>query len=87
MTTGNAPGIKEFKQNSLEKKCYALAEELSQFLPVRNDRYRLAYNLVKFKSGEGDAPEIIIKTNKFTVAEISKEELASIIDDKLQYVI
>jgi hypothetical protein len=75
MTTLPPPSTKQFPADSLEKKCYNIAESLKEYIPVMNDRNRLGFNLYKFMKGEGDAPEIIIPNAKIKFEGINKEEL------------
>ncbi len=75
-----APATKEFSAESLEKKVYNVIEQFSTYIPVINDRYRLGYNLVKYKQGVGDAPAIAVKSAKLNLTGISEKELA----EKLQ---
>ena len=83
MTTLPPPNTNFFPENSLEKKCYNIAEMFKEFIPVMNDRNRLGYNLFKFMKGEGDKPEIIVKNDKIKIEGISAEELAKRISEEL----
>jgi len=83
MTTSNAPGTNEFPESSIEKKVYTIIESLNNYLPVANDRNRLAFNLVNYKKGMGDSPEISVKTSKLQIEGISSTELIKKIEDKL----
>jgi len=76
MSTKAASPIKIFPDSSLEKQVYSLVDSLSEFIPVENDRYRLGYGLVKYVEGNGDAPEILVKSTKVEIANISASELA-----------
>ncbi len=84
MSTLPPPATKPFPEDSLEKKVYNIANSLSEFLPIMNDRNRLGYNLFKFMTGEGDDPTIIIKHGKYKIEGITKEELAANIKSKLE---
>ncbi len=83
MTTLPPPGVKQFPADSLEKKCYNIAESLKEYIPVMNDRNRLGFNLYRFMKGEGDTPEIIIPNAKIKFEGISKEELIKKISEEL----
>jgi hypothetical protein len=83
MSTLPPPGVKKFPEDSLEKQVYKVVEDLKDHIPVKNDRYRLAFNLFKYIKGEGDSPEILVKTSKIKVTGISLEELASRLKTKL----
>ena len=76
MTTLPPPATKYFPENSLEKQCYKITDLFIENIPVTNDRYRLGYCLYKFMKGEGDKPEILVKSTKIKIIGISKEELA-----------
>jgi hypothetical protein len=83
MTTLPPPKTNFFPEDSLEKKCYNIAESFSEYIPVMNDRNRLGYNLYKFMKGEGDAPEIIVKNAKLKIEGITHDELAKKISEAL----
>ncbi len=57
MTTLPPPSTQKFPENSLEKKVYEIVENLSQYIPIMNDRNRLAFNLYKFMQGKGIVPK------------------------------
>ena len=84
MTTLPPPNTKQFPDNSLEKKVYSITENLSEFLPVANDRNRLGYNLFKYMTGEGDPPLVIVKNCKLTLTGISETELAVKVKTELE---
>jgi len=76
MSTKAPSPVKNFSENSLEKKTYNLVESLKEYIPVENDRYRLGYGLVQFLNGDGDAPEILVKSTKIKIQGIEYSELA-----------
>lgn len=76
MTTLPPPGVEKYPEDSIEKKVYNLVEELGEFIPVENDKNRLAFCLYKYVNGEGDEPKVLVHSAKIHVANISKEELA-----------
>ncbi|HZW38257.1 MAG: hypothetical protein ACM3O3_03365 [Syntrophothermus sp.] len=76
MTTLPPPGTNFFPDDSIEKRVYNFVDELKEFLPIPNDRNRLGFALVKYVKGEGDAPEILVKTQKLKIENITPEELA-----------
>lgn len=84
MTTLPPPKVKQFPDDSPEKKVYNLIESFKDNLPVMNDRNRLAFSLIKYLKGEGDAPLMAVKTNKLKIVGITEEELANRIDEELK---
>ena len=86
MTTLPSPNTKEFPESSIEKKVYNIVELSSEYLPITNDRIRLAFGLYKFLSGEGDPPEVLMKSLKLKIEGISQEDLAKKISEELQKV-
>lgn len=84
MTTLPPPKVKQFPDDSLEKKVYNIIESFKDFLPVMNDRNRLAFSLYKYLKGEGDAPLMAVKTNKLKIVGLTEEELAKRIDEELK---
>jgi hypothetical protein len=86
MTTLASSKVEPADDSTIEKQIYSIVDRYKEFLPVDNDRYRLAYTLVKFINGEGDAPEIAVKTNKLTFNGITAKELAEKLTEDLQSV-
>ena len=76
MSTLPPSSVQKTPENSLEKKVYDVVENLSEFLPIANDRNRLGFNLYKYMQGEGDQPEILILNAKIKIEGISEKELA-----------
>ena len=76
MATKAPSPVKVFPDSSLEKQVYSFVDSLKEFIPVDNDRNRLSYGLVKYMEGNGDAPEILVKSTKVEIANISASELA-----------
>ncbi len=83
MTTLPPPKTMEFPPDSLEKKVYNLVETFQDFIPITNDRYRLAFSLLKYLKGEGDEPLISVKTNKLKLTGITESELAKKLEEEL----
>ncbi|MBA4251051.1 MAG: hypothetical protein C0425_06270 [Chlorobiaceae bacterium] len=83
MSTLAPPTTKLFPNDSLEKQVYNLVEEFKENLPIVNDRYRLAYNLYKYLTGEGDSPEISVKNAKLKIVGVSKKELSQKLAEEL----
>ena len=83
MTTLPPPNTKEFPKSSTEKKVYNIVELFSEYLPITNDRNRLAFGLYKFLSGEGDPPEVLVRSTKLKVEGITLDELAKNINEEL----
>ncbi len=86
MTTLPPPATKFFPESSLEKQCYNIAEMFKENIPIMNDRNRLGFNLYRYMKGEGDAPEILVKTTKIKIVGLNKEELAKKIAEELKKV-
>ena len=84
MSTLPPPKTKEFPESSLEKKVYGIVSSLSTYLPVANDRNRLGFGLYKYMSGEGDPPEVLVKTSKLRLEGITVQELAKKISQELE---
>ena len=84
MSTLPPPKTKEFPESSLEKKVYGIVSSLSSYLPVANDRNRLGFGLYKYMSGEGDPPEVLVKTSKLRLEGITVQELAKKISQELE---
>ena len=83
MTTLPSPGTNQFPDDSVEKQVYNIVDGLKEYLPIMNDRNRLGFCLYKYMKGEGDSPEVIVKTNKLIVEGITPEELASRINTEI----
>jgi hypothetical protein len=84
MTTLPPAGVKPFPEDSVEKKIYNLVEAYSEYLPVPNDRNRLAFSLYKYVMGEGDNPKILVKSTKVKIAGISAEELGNKLNTEIE---
>ncbi|MEN8193684.1 MAG: hypothetical protein ABFS12_12755 [Bacteroidota bacterium] len=76
MATKAPSPVKPFSDSTVEKQVYSLVDSFAEFIPLENDRYRLGYGLVKYLEGNGDAPEILIKSTKLEFENISLSELA-----------
>lgn len=83
MSTLPPPETKTFPEDSLEKKIYTFVETLDKYVPVPNDRNRLAYNLYKFMTGQGDDPAFIVNNQKLEITGITQQELTKKITDGL----
>ncbi len=84
MTTLPPPSIEPAPENSLEKKVYSIVEKFNEFLPILNDRNRLGFCLFKYLQGEGDKPEILVKSTKIKIVGISHKDLADKLDSELE---
>jgi len=84
MTTLTPSPVKEFPANSLEKQIYNMVDSFSEFIPITSDRYRLSYCLFKYLNGEGDKPEVLIKTQKMKIKGITGAELAVKLNEGLK---
>ena len=84
MATLPPPSIKEFSDDSLEKKVYNIVESLEENIPLINDRNRLGFALVNYLKGQGDPPDITVRNNKLSLKNISEKELADLIESKIK---
>jgi len=83
MSTLPPPSVKKSSDDSLESKVYTIVESLKDYIPVMNDRNRLGFGLYKYLKGEGEKPEILVKTSKLNVKNISLDKLAEKINAEL----
>lgn len=83
MTTLPPPSMKKSDANSIDKQVYDLVENLKDYITIPNDRYRLAYNLIKYLQGEADIPEILIKSTKVSYINITETDLVLKINEGL----
>ncbi len=81
MATKAPSPVKVFPDSSIEKQVYSFVDSLKEFIPVDNDRNRLSYGLIKYLSGDGDAPEVLVQSTKVEIANISASELAQKLSD------
>ena len=84
MTTLPPPGVNPASDQSIEKKVYAIVDKFKEHLPVVNDRYRLGFTLFKFVKGEGDPPEVLVKSTKIKLEGISEAEFAKKLSEELK---
>ena len=87
MSTLPPPATEKFPHSSIEKQCYDLVDKIKEFILITNDRNRLGFNLVKFVQGEGDAPEILVKSTKIKLEGISHKDLAVKLSEELKSII
>ncbi|MDX1699077.1 MAG: hypothetical protein R3250_00595 [Melioribacteraceae bacterium] len=83
MATLPPPSIKEFPDDSLEKKVYTMVNSLEENIPLLNDRNRLGFALVNYLKGQGDPPDITVRNNKLMLKNISEKELADLLESKI----
>ena len=83
MTSLPPPATKYFPETSLEKQCYNIADSFKENIPIMNDRNRLGFNLYRFVKGEGDAPEVLVRSTKIKIIGVTKEELAKKLSEEL----
>ena len=83
MATLPASPVKEFPENSLEKKVYSLVDSLEENIPLMNDRNRLSFALLNYLNGHGDSPAITVRNNKLHLDKITASELAKILETKI----
>ena len=84
MTTLPPPSVNPTPEQSIEKKVYAIVDKFKDYLPVLNDRYRLGFTLFKYVTGEGDPPEVLVKSTKIKVQGITLEEFAKKLSEEIQ---
>ncbi len=83
MSTLPPSAVKEFPEDSLEKKVYSIVNSLEENIPLMNDRNRLAFSLLNYLNGHGDAPNITIRNNKLTLNNITVSELSKVLEAKI----
>jgi len=83
MATLAPPSVKEFSENSLEKKVYSMVHSLKENLPIMNDRNRLSFALINYLNGKGDPPAITVRNNKLTLNNITAQDLSKVLETKL----
>ena len=83
MSTLPPPSVKKSSDDSLESKVYAIVESLKDYIPIMNDRNRLGFGLYKFMKGEGDKPEVLVRTSKLDIKGITLDELTEKINAAL----
>ena len=83
MSTLPPSAVKEFPEDSLEKKVYSMVNSLEENIPLMNDRNRLAFSLLNYLNGHGDEPSITVRNNKLTLNNISASELSKILETKI----
>lgn len=83
MTTLPPPKVNPAPQQSIEKKVYDIVDKFKDHLPVVNDRYRLGFTLFKYVTGEGDPPEVLVKSTKIKLEGISEAEFAKKLAEEL----
>ena len=84
MTTKTPASVKQFSNDTLEKQVYNLVDKFAENIPVENDRNRLGYTLYKYLTGEGDPPEILVKSTKIKIDGMTGEELAEKLTEGLK---
>ena len=68
---------------SIEKQVYSITEGLKEYIHLPNDRNRLAYCLYKYVKGEGDSPEILVKSTKIKFTGITGKQLISKLNEAI----
>lgn len=84
MSTLPPPKTREFPESSQEKIAYNLVEQFAEYLPITNDRNRLGFGLYKYLEGEGDPPEVLLRSSKLKIEGITIDELAKKISSELE---
>lgn len=83
MTTLPPPQTEKFPEDSLESKVYGIIDKYEKHIPIMNDRNRLGFNLYRYMTGEGDPPEICVRSSKLKLIDISEKELAAKLSEDL----
>lgn len=86
MTTLPPPSVNPAPEHSIEKKVYDIVDKFKENLPIVNERYRLGFTLYKFVKGEGDPPEVLVKTTKIKLVGISEAEFAQKLSEELKQI-
>ena len=82
MTTKPPASVKEADPNSPLKKIYTMVEDFKEIIPVTNERYRLAFCLNKYYSGEANSiREIIVSANPESCT-VDYHELEKLVTEK-----
>lgn len=84
MSTLPPSPVKEFPEDSLEKRVYSYIDSLEKYIPLMNDRNRLSFSLLNYIKGQGDPPNITIRNNKLHLKDTTQIELAKMIEEKLK---
>ena len=84
MSTLPPPNTRKFSESSQEKKAYNLVEKFAEYLPIANDRNRLGFGLYKYLKGEGDQPDVLLKSSKLKIEGITIDEFAKKLSAKLE---
>jgi hypothetical protein len=84
MSTLPPPNTRKFSDSTGEKKAYNLVEKFAEHLPIANDRNRLGYGLFKYLEGEGDPPDVLLKSSKLKIEGITIDELAKKLNAELE---
>jgi hypothetical protein len=87
MSTLPPPNTREFPESSQEKKAYNLVDQFAEYLPIANDRNRLGFGLYKYLEGEGDPPEVLLRSSKLNIEGITLDELAKKLSSELEKLI
>lgn len=83
MATLPPANVKEFSEDSIEKKIYSLVDTFEEKIPLMNDRNRLSFALLNYLNGEGDPPYITVRNNKLTLNNCTEKELAEKLEKKI----
>ncbi len=86
MTTLPESPVEKAPADSIESQVYAIVDRYKEFMPITNDRYRLAFSLYKYLIGEGDEPYTAVRENKLTLEGITEKELAEKLSEDLKTV-
>lgn len=82
MTTKTPASVKEANPNEPIKKIYNMVEEFKDVIPITNERYRLAYCVNKFFTGETNSIKDALNSANTESCTIEREELLKQLTDK-----
>lgn len=83
MTTLPPPGTIPFPDDSIEKKIYVMVNKFEDYLPIPNDRNRLAFKILENLSEDGDDILTTIKNCKLKLDGLKETELAEKLSSEL----
>lgn len=84
MTTKAPASVKEANPDEPVKKIYGMVEEFKDIIPVTNERYRLAFNINKFYSGESASLAEAVSNAKPESCTINGKELLKQLTEKYE---
>lgn len=82
MTTKPPASVKAADENLPTKKIYSMVEEFKDIIPVTNERYRLAFCLSRFFTGEAGSIKETLISAKPDSCTIEFRELEKMVTEK-----